>query len=60
MEGAVTTMAEKVTEALTQITTLTSSALSLITDNSVLMIYFCGGLLGVGFAVIAWAKRAAK
>lgn len=53
-------MAEQITSALTQITTLASSALSIITENPVLMVYFCGGLLGVGFTIIAAAKHASR
>lgn len=60
MEGAVIIMAEQITSALTQITTLASSALSIITENPVLMVYFCGGLLGVGFTIIAAAKHASR
>lgn len=46
--------------ALTTIQTLVSSALSIITANTVLMVFFCGGLLGVGFRIIRQAKRAAR
>lgn len=46
--------------ALTQISSLATTALGIITENDVLMIFFCAGLLGVGFKVIRQAKRAAK
>lgn len=48
------------TTALTTIGTLVTTALGYITGNDVLMVMFCGGLLGVGFKVIRQAKRAAK
>lgn len=48
------------TAALTQISSLATSALGIITENEVLMVFFCAGLLGVGFRVIRQAKRAAK
>lgn len=46
--------------ALTQVGNLVSTAMGIITGNEVLMVLFCGGLLGVGFKVISQAKRAAK
>lgn len=48
------------TEALTQVTSLVTSAMSIITGNDVLMVLFCGGLLGVGFKIIAQAKHASR
>lgn len=48
------------TTALTTISTLVTTALGIITGNDVLMVLFCGALLGVGFRVISQAKRAAK
>lgn len=48
------------TEALTSLGELTTTALGIITGNAVLMCFFCGGLLGVGFKIISQAKRAAK
>ena len=48
------------TAALTQISSLVTTGLGIITGNDVLMVLFCGTLLGVGFRVISQAKRAAK
>lgn len=48
------------TEALAEITSLVSSAVGIITGNDILMILFCGGLLGVGFRIVSQAKRAAR
>lgn len=53
-------MAKLMEAALTTLGTLTTTALSTITGNEVLMVMFCGGLLGVGFKIIKQAKRAAK
>lgn len=52
--------ASALTTALTNVGTVVTSALGIITDNTILMILFCGGLLGVGFRAIKQAKRAAK
>lgn len=46
--------------ALTQVVSLVSSAMTVITGNDVLMVLFCGGLLGVGFKIISQAKHAAR
>ena len=54
-EGATT-----LTTALDNIGTVVTKAVSIITGNEVLMIIFCGCLLGVGFRVVSQAKRAAK
>lgn len=43
--------------ALTTISTLVTTSLGIITGNDILMVLFCGGLLGVGFKVIRQAKR---
>jgi hypothetical protein len=56
--GAETAMT--VTSALSEISTLVSTGVSIITGNDVLMILFCGGLMGVGFRIISQAKRAAR
>lgn len=48
------------TEALTSLSELTTTALGIITGNPVLMCFFCGGLLGVGFTIIKQAKRSAR
>lgn len=60
-----TTLAEgttstSISDALTQLTSLVSSALAMITGNTVLMVLFCGGLLGVAYRIISQAKRAAR
>lgn len=47
-------------DALTQIGTLATKAIGIVTGNNVLMIMFCGGLLGIGFKVIAQAKHAVQ
>lgn len=47
-------------EALTTIGELSSKALGIITGNPVLFVTFCGGLMGIGFRIVAQAKRAAK
>lgn len=47
-------------DALTQVSNLVTTAMGIITGNDVLMVLFCGGLLGVGFKIIAQAKRASK
>ena len=54
-EGATT-----LSTALSNISTVVSTGISIITGNEVLMIIFCGALLGVGFKVLKSAKRAAK
>lgn len=48
------------TDALVNVGTLATTAINIITENPVLMTFFCGGLLGVGFAVIRSAKRTAR
>ena len=40
--------------------TIVTKAVSIITDNSVLFVIFCGGLMGIGFKIVKQAKRAAK
>lgn len=47
-------------EALTTIGDLATKALGIITGNTVLMVTFCGGLMGIGFKIISQAKHAAK
>lgn len=46
--------------ALTEISSLVTTAFSIITGNDILMVLFCGGLLGVGFRIIAQAKEASR
>lgn len=52
--------ASTITTALSTVSTLATNAIGIITGNDVLMVMFCGGLLGIGFRVIRQAKRAAK
>lgn len=49
-----------VTDALTTIGDLVTTCMGVVTGNSVLMIMFCGGLMGIGFTLIKKAKKAAK
>lgn len=49
-----------ITTALGNIGTVITQAIGIITGNDVLMVFFCGCLLGVGYKVIKQAKRAAK
>lgn len=49
-----------ITSALSEISSLVTTAIGIITGNTVLMVLFCGGLLGVGFRIISQAKRASK
>jgi len=46
--------------ALSDISTIVTTALNILTANTVLMVFFCGGLLGVGFWIIKQAKRSAR
>lgn len=46
--------------ALTDVGTVVTQSLGIITGNSILMVLFAGGLLTVGFRAIKGAKRAAK
>ena len=48
------------TSALSDVGTVVTQAVSIITGNTILMVMFAGGLLGVGFKAIKQAKRAAK
>lgn len=53
-------MAETLTTALANIGTIVTQCMTTITSNDVLFLFFCGGLLGIGFKAIRQAKRAAK
>lgn len=57
MEGSA---ANTISSALTEVGTIVTQAVNIITGNSVLFVIFCGGLLGIGFRVIKQAKKAAK
>ena len=50
----------EMTSALTSVGTIVTQAVGIITGNDILMVMFCGGLLGIGFKAIKWAKRAVK
>lgn len=56
MEGSAST----ISTALTEVGTIVTQAVNIITGNTVLFVIFCGGHLGIGFRVIKQAKRAAK
>lgn len=49
-----------ITTALSSVQEIVTSALGIITGNPILMVMFCGGLLGVGFRAIKQAKRTAE
>lgn len=49
-----------ITSAVSEVVNLASSALGIITGNTVLMVMFCAGLIGVGFGVIRKAKSASR
>lgn len=46
-----------VSDALTTVTSVFTSAMSIITGNAVLMVFFAAGLLGVGFRLVKKARR---
>ncbi len=52
--------ANTMASALTDVGTLATKAIGIITDNPILFVMFCGGLLGIGFRVVSQAKRAAN
>lgn len=52
--------ATTLTTALTNVGTVVTQALGIITGSDILMVLFAGGLLGVGFRAIKWAKRAVR
>lgn len=51
--------ATSVTTALSTVSSLVTTAISVITDNEVLMVMFVAGLVGIGFNVIRKAKASA-
>lgn len=55
-EAGATTIAS----ALNDIGTIVTKGVSIIMDNPVLLVIFCGGLMGIGFKIIKQAKRSAK
>lgn len=46
-----------ISDALTTVTSVFSSAMTIITGNAVLMVFFAAGLLGVGFRLVKRARR---
>ena len=48
------------TSALTNVGTVVTQAIGIVTGNEILMTLFAGGLLGIGFKAIHWAKRAVR
>lgn len=46
-----------ISDALTTVTSVFTSAMSIITGNAVLMVFFAAGLLGVGFRLVKKARR---
>lgn len=46
-----------VSSALSTITSVFTSAMSIITGNQVLMVFFAAGLLGVGFRLVRKARN---
>ena len=53
MEGAVT-----MANAVEDIFTVASSALTVVTGNTVLMTFFCAGIVGIGIGVVRKLKHA--
>lgn len=49
-----------VSTALTTITSVFTSAMSIITSNAVLMVFFAAGLLGVGFRLVKKARKSVQ
>lgn len=46
-----------VSTALTTVTSVFTSAMTIITGNPILMVFFAAGLLGVGFRLIRKARK---
>ena len=46
-----------ISSALTTVTSVFTSAMGIITSNTVLMVFFAAGLLGVGFRLIRKARK---
>lgn len=49
-----------ISTALTTVTSVFTSAMSIITGNAVLMVFFAAGLLGVGFRLIRRARKSVQ
>lgn len=46
-----------ISDALTTVSSVFTSAMSIITGNAVLMVFFASGLLGIGFRLVKKARR---
>lgn len=46
--------------ALSNVGSVVTSAVGIVTGNEILMTIFAGGLLAVGFKAIKWAKRSVR
>lgn len=46
--------------ALTNVVTVVTQAVGIVTDNPILMTVFAGGLLAIGFRAIRWAKKSVR
>ena len=46
--------------ALTNVGSVVTAAVGIVTDNTILMTIFAGGLLAIGFKAIRWAKKAVR
>lgn len=57
MEGAA---ANTISSALSEVGTIVTQCINIITGNTVLFVIFAGGLLGIGFKAIRQAKKSAK
>lgn len=58
MKGEKEMEANTISTALTNIGSVVTSCVGIVTDNAILMTVFAGGLLAVGFRAIRWAKKA--
>lgn len=55
VSGNMTT--EAMTTALGTVGSLVTTATGIIADNPILMVIFCGSILGIGFRIIHQAKN---
>ena len=55
MESTVT-----LASALTNVGSVVTAAIGIVTNNAILMTVFAGGLLAVGFKAIRWAKKSVR
>lgn len=53
-------MESGIASALINVGTVVTQAIGIVTGNEILMVLFAGGLLGVGFKAIRWAKKAVR